>query len=266
MKDANTTLLFLILLSFFLTLITVVSFVCDFYARKINAMKGTAKPEGIFPLISTLITIISIIVTLVVFFLGGDGGGGGEPTPVPVVENTSTQYKTPMVAPPTPTLTPSETVKPPKTPMPTRPPLIRAVNISAVPIVDMSDQGFDTGLGTDHFSIQPSQRDNFGNTYDLAGIFSWQREYAVSGYVVFYIADYSKLAGQLVAIQGKRPSEDAYVVMYLDDIEVARFTGIEKTTLPTDLELDLTDCSLLRIETNCQEIMYVNFKFYVETN
>lgn len=257
-------LTFLISLSTVLTVVTILLILnlCD-------SKRRNEREENPFSIVLTSLSIIITVVSIVVSIfsmLHKNVENPIDPPETPIVENSFPSTNTPIVPPPDPTPTNSETVQPPKTPSPNRTPLPRYDNISAVTIVDMSDQGFDTGLGTEHFSIQPSISDNFGNTYDLAGVFSWQRDYAVSGYVVFYVTGHSKLTGQLVAIDGERPSDNATVVMYLDDVEVARFTGIEKTTMPTDFEIDLTNGNLLRIETNSQEIMYVNFKFYVDPN
>ncbi|GEM_PF-4086128 len=145
------------------------------------------------------------------------------------------------------------------TPMPTM--FDRSDNISEVPISDQSDAGFDTGLGTNHFHIANSASDNFGNSYTNVGYFSWQDNYASDGYVIFYVADYSKVTGQIVAIEGERPADNAVVVFYDDDGEVTRYSGIEKTTLPIDFSINLSGKNFFKIYTNSQEIMYVNFEF-----
>jgi hypothetical protein len=147
------------------------------------------------------------------------------------------------------------------TPVPTM--ANRVDDITEVTISDQSDSGFDTGLGTEHFQIANSAKDNFGNTYTNVGYFDWQDFYASDGYVVFYVAGYTKVTGQLVAIEGQRPADNAVVKMYDDsDTEIASFTGIEKTSLPVDFSINLTGKSFFKIYTNSQEIMYVNVQFF----
>lgn len=134
-------------------------------------------------------------------------------------------------------------------------------DLSEVVISDQSDAGFDTGFGTDHFNISSSEEDNFGNSYINAGYFDWNEYYASEGYVIFYVADYTKVTGQLVAIKDKRPDDNAIIKMYDDDGLIATFEDIGKTTLPVDFSIDLTGKDFLKIYTNSQEIMYVNVEF-----
>lgn len=149
------------------------------------------------------------------------------------------------------------------TPVPTPMPTINMPDsLTQVKIVDQSDAGIDTGFGTDHFQIASTASDNYGNVYNNVGYFSWSKYYATEGWVKFSVADYSKVTGQIVAIDGERPSDNAIVKMYVDSGKVAEFTGIEKTTLPVDFSIDLSGSTLFMILTNSQEIMYVNMEFY----
>lgn len=118
-------------------------------------------------------------------------------------------------------------------------------------------------LGKENFNIANSASDNFGNMYTNVGCFTWPDSYSNGGWVVFNVADYSRVTGQLVAIEGLSPADNAIVKMYDDNgTEIASFTGIVKTTLPVDFSIDLTGKNCLKIYSNAKEIMYVNILFY----